>query len=83
MTLTQILALIIAAVFVIGVPAMIIFSIVDHLRGRGSERKGGSASAGIGAAMIELDRLMARPSAEHIVEAQNQTLMREDDQGGD
>jgi hypothetical protein len=83
MTLTQILALVAGAAIIIGLPAMLIWSIVDHLRGRGSERKGGSASAGIGAAMVELDRLMARPSAEHIVKAKNQILKREDDQGGD
>jgi len=83
MTVTQVLLLLLAAAIIIGLPAMIIWSIVDHLRGRGSERKGGSASAGIGAAMVELDRLMARPSAEHIVEAKNQVLKREDDQGGD
>jgi hypothetical protein len=40
-------------------------------------------TAGIGAAMQELDRLMARPSAEHIVEAQNPVVKREDDKGGD
>jgi len=83
MTVTQVLLLLLAAVLVIGVPAILTWSIVDHLRGRGSERKGGSASAGIGAAMVELDRLMARPSAEHAVEAKNQVLKREDDQGGD
>jgi hypothetical protein len=33
--------------------------------------------------MQELDRIMARPSAEHIVEAENPVLRREDDSGAD
>ena len=82
MALTQILAILIAAAFIVGVPAMLIWSVIDYLRHRGSERPGsGSVTAGIGAAMQELDRLMARPSAEHIIEAENPVLKREDDSG--
>jgi hypothetical protein len=84
MTFVQVLAILVAIVFAIGVPAMLIWSIIDHHRHSGSQRRGsGSMTAGIGAAMQELDRLMARPSAEHIVEAQNPVVKREDDKGED
>ena len=75
----------VAIVALVFVPATMIWSIIDHLRGKGSERRGGSGtiSAGIGAAMLELDRLMTRPSVEHQVEAERPILKREDDAGGD
>jgi hypothetical protein len=57
---------------------------VDYFRGKGSERRGsGSFTAGVGAAMQELDRVMARPSAEHILEAENPVLRREDHSASD
>jgi hypothetical protein len=31
---------------------------------------------------MELDRLVARPSVEHVIEAENK-IVREDDQGGE
>jgi hypothetical protein len=66
------------------VPLMMIWSAVDHFRGPGSERRGGGTfSAGIGAAMQELDRILTRPSIEHQIETEHQTLKREDDSGGD
>ena len=84
MTVIQILAILAAIALIVGVPAMLIWSVVDHLRRRGSERPGsGSFTAGIGSAMQELDRLMARPSAEHIVDAETPVLKREDDAGDD
>jgi hypothetical protein len=84
MTLQQIALLALAAAVFIGVPTIMIGSFIAHLRTRASERPGsGSQTAGIGAAMQELDRLMARPSAEHIVEAQNPVLRREDDESGE
>jgi hypothetical protein len=83
MTFIQILALLAAALFIVGLPAVLIFSVVDHVRHKGDRPRGsGSFTAGIGAAMQELDRLLARPSAEHIVEAENPVLKREDDEGG-
>ena len=84
MTLVQILAIVVGIAALIGVPAVLIWSMIDYTRTRASERPGsGSMTAGIGAAMQELDRLMARPSAEHIEEAENPVLKREDDSGDD
>jgi hypothetical protein len=78
---------IIAAVFalaiLVGLPAMAIWGVVDsvrHSRER-RERGGGGGAGGIGAAFQELDRLVARPSVAHVVEAESQVLRREDDQG--
>jgi hypothetical protein len=76
--------IILAVLFLVGLPILLVWSMVDYFRGKGSERRGsGSFTAGVGAAMQELDRIMARPSAEHIVEAENPVLRREDDSGAD
>jgi inner membrane protein involved in colicin E2 resistance len=85
MTLEALFWVILALGTLVFVPIMMIWSIIDYRRGRGSERRGGGGtiSAGIGAAMQELDRIMARPSVEHQVEVEHQTLKREDDSGGD
>jgi hypothetical protein len=84
MTFVQIIAIVVGVAALVGVPAAIIWSIIDYSRSRASDRPGsGSFTAGIGAAMQELDRLMARPSAEHIEEAENPVLKREDDSDGD
>jgi hypothetical protein len=76
--------IVLAVLFLVGLPIMLVWSMVDYFRGKGSDRRGsGSFTAGVGAAMQELDRIMARPSAEHIVEAENPILRREDDSGAD
>lgn len=85
MTLEALFWIILALGTLVFVPIMLIWTAVDHFRGRGSERRGGSGtiSAGIGAAMQELDRIMTRPSVEHQIEVEHQTLKREDDSGGE
>jgi hypothetical protein len=84
MTFQVIFWTIMAVVMLVGVPVVLVWTLVDHLRGKGRDRKGsGGISAGIGAAMQELDRLMTRPSVEHKVETEQPILKREDDSGGD
>jgi hypothetical protein len=83
-TLVQIIAIVVGIAAIVGVPAALIWSMIDYSRHRASDRPGsGSVSAGIGAAMQEIDRLMARPSAEHVEQAKNPVLKREDDSGDD
>ena len=82
MTLQLIFWSVVAVLALVVTPIAMIWSIVDHLRGRGSQRKGtGGISSGIGAAMQELDRLMTRPSVEHKIETEHPVLKREDDSG--
>ncbi len=71
------------AMFVL-VPIVLVKTMIDYFRGRGSQREGsGGISTGIGAAMQELDRLVSRPSAEHKIEIEQPVLKREDDSGND
>ncbi len=82
MDVKELLGVIIALAILVGLPAMMIWGAVDHVRnGRKRERRGGSGGAVIGSALRELDRLVARPSVEHVVEAENRVLRREDDEG--
>jgi hypothetical protein len=65
-------------------PIMLVWTAIEYFRGKGSDRRGsGGVTAGVAAAMTELDRLVARPSVENQVEAEHQTLKREDDSGGE
>ena len=83
-TLQTIFWLILAAAFLIGIPVALVWTMIDYFRGKGSDRRGsGSLTSGIGAAMQELDRIMTRPSVEHQIETEHQTLRREDDAGTD
>jgi hypothetical protein len=83
MTLQAIFWTVLAVMFV-ALPIMMGRSMIVHLGGKGSERTGsGGISAGIGAAMVELDRILARPSIEHLVETEHPVLKREDDSGED
>jgi hypothetical protein len=84
MTIYQLFLLLLAGFVVIAVPIGFVWTFVAHLRTRASQRPGsGSQTAGIGAAMQELDRILARPSVEHTVEAETPVLKREDDEAGD
>src|SRR6185503_9220649 len=82
MTLQILFWSIMAVVVLVIVPIAMIWSVVEHLRTPASERKGsGGVSASIGAALLELDRLVARPSVEHHVEVEHSILKRDDDNG--
>ncbi len=81
MALKQIFLCVAAAAVLIGMPVVVIWSIVDYLRHPKRERRGGGAGYVLGPALVELDRLVARPSVEHTVEAENRVERREDDQG--
>ena len=73
-----------AIAMLVALPVAMIWSMVEHFRTRPSDRKGsGGISAGIGAALHELDRMVARPSVEHQVETEQRVLKREDGKCGD
>jgi len=73
-----------AIVALVVAPIAMIVAAVAHFRTRASDRPGsGSLTAGIGAALQEIDRLSARPSVEHQVELEHRTPKREDDAGGE
>jgi hypothetical protein len=83
-TVQLIVWLVLAIAVLVGIPLMLVWTTLDYFRGKGSDRRGsGSHTSGIGAAMQELDRIVSRPSVEHQVETEHQTLRREDDAGSD
>ena len=68
---------------VIVLPVAMIWSMITHFRTPPSKRQGsGGLSNAVGAALLEADRLLARPSAEHTIEAQQQ-IPRQEDQDDD
>jgi hypothetical protein len=74
---------VVAAIAIVALPVGMIWSMVVHFRTPpGKRRSGGGTSAAYGAALQELDRLMARPSVEHTVESQKE-LPRLDEQSDD
>ena len=84
MTIQLVFWSVLAVAMLVGLPTVLVWTMVQHLRGRGSDRRGSRGiSAGVGAAMQELDRLVARPSIEHQVETEQRVLKREDDSGSD
>jgi hypothetical protein len=84
MSLKEILLLIAAIAITLAIPIALVWSMVDHIRnGKKRDRRGGGGGNALAGAMQELDRLVTRPSVEHVIEAQNPTLRREDDEGGD
>ena len=81
MSLQEIPLAVFAILILLAIPVTLIWAAVDHVKNNHKRpRKGGSG--GLGSAMQELDRLVARPSVEHTVEAETCVMRREDDQGG-
>lgn len=83
MTLHAIFLIIMAALVFIVAPIALVWAFVDGMRRKSSDRPrgGGGISNVVGGAMLELDHFI-RPSVEHTIEAEHQTLKREDDTGG-
>jgi hypothetical protein len=67
--------------FIVG-PIALIWTFIDGMRRKASDRPagGGGISSAVGAAMLELDRISARPSIEHQIETENHV---QDDQSDD
>jgi hypothetical protein len=88
MSLNVIFLLIVAALTFIVMPIALVWAFIDGLRRKKSDRpRGGGGGGGgisnlVAGAMIELDRFV-RPSVEHTIETEHQTLKREDDTGGE
>lgn len=68
-------------VFIAG-PIALVWTFIDGMRRKASDRPagGGGISSAVGAAMLELDRISARPSIEHQIETENHV---QDDQSDD
>ena len=66
-------------------PIWLLWSFIHGLRTKASERKGGGGgmSNAVAGAMMELDRILTRPSVEHTFETEKPTLAREDDDDGE
>jgi hypothetical protein len=64
-------------------PISMVIGASRHLRGSNRYKDRRRGGGGVGNALQELDRLVARPSIEFTVEAERPILKREDDQGGD
>jgi hypothetical protein len=82
----HIIVLLIAAflTFVVA-PIALVWTFIDGMRHKASDRPsgGGGISNVVGGAMLELDRLLTRPSVEHQIETETPVLKREDDDSGD
>lgn len=85
MSVRIILLLVMAFLTFIVAPIALIWAFVDGMRRKSSERPGGGGGISniVGGAMQELDRLLARPSIEHTIEAEKPIRKREDDAGGE
>jgi hypothetical protein len=84
MTFHAVFLIIMAVLTFVVMPIALVWTFVDGMRRKSSDRPrgGGGISNIVGGAMLELDRFV-RPSVEHTIEAEHQTLKRDDDTGGD
>ena len=83
MSFHLIFLLIMAFLTFVVVPIVLVWAFIDGMRHKSSDRPsgGGGISNMVGAAMLEADRLLARPSIEHQIETEHPVLKREDDDG--
>jgi hypothetical protein len=85
MSLHIIFLLVMAFLTFVVAPIALVWAFVDGMKRKSSERSsgGGGISNVVGGAMLEIDRILTRPSVEHQIETENPVLEREDDTGGD
>jgi len=69
--------------FVFVVFIVIPFWLVSFIRRPYGSLSRGKATAAVGNALQDLDRLLARPSVEHKIELEQKVHKRDDDIGGD
>lgn len=82
LSLWHLFLIVVAVAIVLGTPAILVWSMIEHFRTPPSERPGsGSMTPGVGAALQELDRMLARPSVEHQVEAENLIAQQDEADG--
>ena len=82
MNLHVTLLLAIAFLTFVVAPIALVWAFIDGMRHKASDRpSGGGISNVVGGAMLELDRLLTRPSVEHQIETETPVLQREDDDG--
>lgn len=83
MNLHVTLLLAIAFLTFVVTPIALVWTFIDGMRRKASDRPsgGGGISNAVGGAMLELDRLLTRPSVEHQIETETPVLKREDDDG--
>ena len=80
----QVILLLIAAfaTFVVA-PIALVWTFIDGMKHKASDRPsgGGGISSAVGGAMLELDRILTRPSVEHQIETESPIVKPEDDDG--
>ena len=83
MDLQVIFLLVVAFLTFVIAPIALVWTFIDGMRRKASDRPsgGGGLSNAIGAAMLEADRLLARPSIEHQIETESPVLEKESDDG--
>jgi hypothetical protein len=83
MSFHVVLLLFIAFVTFVVAPIALLWTFIDGLRRKARDRPsgGGGISNALGGAMLELDRLLTRPSVEHQIETETPIVKREDDDG--
>jgi hypothetical protein len=69
-------------IFVVG-PIAMLWTFIDGMKRKASDRPsgGGGISSFVGAGLLEVDRLLARPSVEHQIETESATREKESDDG--
>jgi hypothetical protein len=76
--MATVLAILATLLILVGFPAFLIVEICRYLRAKERPR----TATGFGSALLEIDRLIARPSVVHQLEAEGQVRAIDDEQGG-